>query len=53
MILYGGSKYHIFTSMNLLEWKDEYHPGIKRSRWSHRDSYFTYGPRWIFLKERD
>ena len=26
MMLYGESKYHIFTSKNLLEWKDEHHP---------------------------
>jgi sucrose-6-phosphate hydrolase SacC (GH32 family) len=26
MMLYGEQKYHIFTSTNLLEWKDERHP---------------------------
>jgi sucrose-6-phosphate hydrolase SacC (GH32 family) len=26
MMLYGGEKYHIFTSRNLLQWKDERHP---------------------------
>ena len=26
MMLYGESKYHVFTSKNLLEWKDEHHP---------------------------
>ncbi len=26
MMLYGDGKYHIFTSKNLLEWKDEHHP---------------------------
>ncbi len=26
MMLYGESKYHILTSKNLLEWKDEHHP---------------------------
>ncbi len=26
MLLYGDQKYHIFTSKNLLEWKDERHP---------------------------
>ncbi len=26
MMLYGGGKYHILTSENLLEWKDEHHP---------------------------
>ena len=26
MILYGETKYHILTSLNLLEWKDENHP---------------------------
>ena len=26
MMLYGDSQYHIFTSTNLLSWKDEHHP---------------------------
>lgn len=26
MMLYGNEKYHILTSQNLLEWKDEHHP---------------------------
>ena len=26
MMLYGNQQYHIFTSKNLLEWKDEKHP---------------------------
>ena len=26
MMLYGDKQYHIFTSKNLLEWKDEHHP---------------------------
>lgn len=26
MVMYGDSQYHIFTSKNLLEWKDEKHP---------------------------
>jgi fructan beta-fructosidase len=26
MILYGEQQYHVFTSKNLLEWKDEQHP---------------------------
>ena len=26
MMLYGNQQYHIFTSKNLLEWKDERHP---------------------------
>ncbi|MHA3770512.1 GH32 C-terminal domain-containing protein [Verrucomicrobiota bacterium sgz303538] len=26
MMLYGEGKYHLFTSKNLLEWKDERHP---------------------------
>jgi sucrose-6-phosphate hydrolase SacC (GH32 family) len=26
MFLYGGGQYHIFTSSNLLDWKDEKHP---------------------------
>ncbi|WP_193212593.1 glycoside hydrolase family 32 protein [Luteolibacter marinus] len=26
MILYGHGKYHVFTSTNLLDWKDEHHP---------------------------
>ena len=26
MVLYGGSQYHIFTSKNLLDWRDEGHP---------------------------
>jgi len=26
MMLYGNQQYHIFTSKNLLEWKDEHHP---------------------------
>ena len=26
MMLYGNSQYHIFTSTNLLNWKDEHHP---------------------------
>lgn len=26
MVLYGSEQYHIFTSSNLLDWKDEHHP---------------------------
>ncbi len=26
MMLYGDGKYHVLTSKNLLEWKDEHHP---------------------------
>ncbi len=26
MVLYGNGQYHILTSKNLLEWKDEHHP---------------------------
>ena len=26
MMLYGDKQYHIFTSKNLLDWKDEHHP---------------------------
>ncbi|MES2571961.1 MAG: glycoside hydrolase family 32 protein [Verrucomicrobiota bacterium] len=26
MMLYGNQQYHIFTSKNLLDWKDEHHP---------------------------